>query len=91
MKIEVDGITYETIYFPFFRKEIGKNYSKYGLRYPSGFIEDFIVFDDADYMTELKKHLTFLVKEYMLEDDEMLTPFAQRLKKDVYELFHCEG
>jgi len=88
MKIEVDGITYETIYFPFFRRGGGKNYTKYGLRYPSGFIEEFFVFDDSNYMIELKNHLTFLVKEYMLEDDEMLPPFAKRLKKDVYELFH---
>lgn len=90
MKVEVDGIVYETQYFPFFRMEQRKGYTKFGLKYPSGFIEEFIVFDEGNYLEELRKHLTFLVREYMLEDDEMLTPFAQRLKDDVHELFHGE-
>ena len=87
MEVEVDGIIYETIYFPFFRKEQRKGYTLYGLRYPSGFIEDFAVMEGADYLEELRSQLKFLVKEYMLEDDEMLTPFAKRLKEDVLILF----
>lgn len=90
MKVEVDGVIYETIYFPFFRKEQRKGYMLYGLRYPSGFIEEFAVMDGADYKEELRCQLRFLVKEYMLEDDDMLTPYAKRLKDDVSELFGRE-
>ena len=87
MEVEVDGIIYQTIYFPFFRKQQRNGYTLYGLRYPSGFIEDFAVMEGADYLEELRGQLRFLVKEYMLEDDEMLTPFAKRLKEDVLILF----
>jgi hypothetical protein len=38
-------------------------------------------------MQELQNYLKFLIAEYILEDDEMLTPYAKRLKEDIYELF----
>jgi len=87
MEVEVNGIKYTSIYFPFFRKEKHEDYSLYGLRYPSGYIEEFVVFENANYKEELRKHLAFVVKEYMLEDDDMLTPRAMRLKEDVRKLF----
>lgn len=90
MKIKIEGKTYETKYFPFFRSEVHPNFTIYTIRYPSGFVEEMLVFDDKNYMEELRTHLVFLLKEYGLEDDEMLTPFAQRLKKDVKDLFGIE-
>jgi hypothetical protein len=38
-------------------------------------------------MKELQNYLKFLITEYILEDDEMLTPYAKRLKEDIYDLF----
>lgn len=88
MRVTVGSNTYETRYFPFFLKEKTELFSVYTLRYPSGFIEEVLVFEQDEYMTELNAYLEFLIREYMLEDDIMLTPMAQRLKRDVYELFH---
>lgn len=87
MKVNYNDKTYETKYFPFFRSEVHPNFTIYTIRYPSGFVEEMLVFDEKNYMEELREHLLFLLKEYGLEEDEMLTPFAQRLKQDVKELF----
>jgi hypothetical protein len=46
-----------------------------------------IVSDTPNYMKELQNYLKFLIKDYILEDEEMLTPYAKRLKKDIYDLF----
>ena len=88
MQIYIDGITYETKYFPFFRVRKSKHFDVYSLRYPSGFVEEIMIFDTENYMPELKAHLEYLIKEYILEDDIMLTVFAQRLKRDANELFY---
>jgi hypothetical protein len=90
MKINLNGKIYETKYFPFFRSESHQHFTIYTIRYPSGFVEEMLVFDDKNYMLELREHLVFLLKEYGLEEDDMLTPFAQRLKKDVRDLFGIE-
>ena len=88
MKVTIGTETYETRYFPFFLKEKKDYFSVYTLRYPSGFVEEILVFDEDNYMEELRSYLKFIITEYMLEDDTMLTSMAQRLKKDVYDLFH---
>jgi hypothetical protein len=88
MKVTIGTETYETRYFPFFLKEKKDYFSVYTLRYPSGFVEEILVFDEDNYMEELRSYLKFIITEYMLEDDIMLTSMAQRLKKDVYDLFH---
>ena len=88
MKVTRGTETYETRYFPFFLKEKKDYFSVYTLRYPSGFVEEILVFDEDNYMEELRSYLKFIITEYMLEDDIMLTSMAQRLKKDVYDLFH---
>lgn len=90
MQVEIDGKIYTTKYFPFFRVKSTGEYTVYGIRYPSGSIEKIIVFDPDNYRQELASYLKFLIKEYMLEDDDVLTPFAQRLKEDIYELFDTE-
>jgi len=88
MRIYVDGNFYETKYFPFFRIRKSNHYDVYSLRYPSGFVEELMIFDTTNYITELKKYLEYLIREYMYEDDITLTVFGQRLKRDVNELFY---
>lgn len=88
MKVEVNNKIYETKYFPFFLKEKRGGLSIYTLRYPSGFIEKVIVVNEDDYIAELKEYLKFLITEYLLEEDIMLTQRALRLKKDVSDLFY---
>jgi hypothetical protein len=43
--------------------------------------------DDVSPIPELREYLKFLIAEYMMEDKDALTPYAQRLKEDIYELF----
>ncbi len=88
MKVCVNDRVYETKYFPFFLKEKRGGISIYTLRYPSGFVEKVIVVNEDDYISELQEYLKFLIKEYLLEDDIMLTPRALRLKQDVSDLFY---
>jgi len=87
MQVQYEGKIYTTQYFPFFRIKKRDGYQVFGLRYPSGSIERVIVFDTPDYMQELQNYLKFLVVEYILEDDEMLTPYAKKLKEDIRDLF----
>lgn len=88
MKITIGAETYETRYFPFFLKEKRDYYSLYTMRYPSGRIDKVLVLDQNNYIEELKKYLEFLVKEYLLEDEDMLTQNAIELRKDIYDLFY---
>jgi len=90
MKVTIGTETYETKYFPFFLKEKRQDYSLYTLRYPSGNIDKVLVFDHDNYMEELRGYLKFLIREYMLEDDDMLTSRAQELKRDICDLFDKE-
>jgi hypothetical protein len=87
MKVTIETETYETKYFPFFLKEKRQDYSLYTLRYPSGNLDSVLVFDQDNYMEELRSYLKFIIQEYMLEDNDMLTVRAQELKRDVSELF----
>lgn len=88
MRVTVGTKTYETRYFPFFLKDKKEHYSVYTLRYPSGYVDKVIVLDEDNYMKELRQYLEFIIIEYMLEEDDMLTVMAQRLKKDVHDLFY---
>jgi hypothetical protein len=87
LKVEYKGKIYSTLYFPFFRIRKAGGYQIFGLRYPSGSIDKVIVSDDERYMQELRNYLVFLIDHYMMEDDDVLTPYAIRLKRDIYELF----
>lgn len=87
MKIDVGGVVYETVYHPFFRIEQHDDFDVYTLRYPSGLVEEILVFDVDSPQSELLDHLKFLLKEYALEDDNALTTKAMELKQDVLRLF----
>jgi hypothetical protein len=91
MKVTIGTETYETRYFPFFLKEKRQDYSLYTLRYPSGNIDKVLVFDQDNYMEELRSYLKFIIQEYMLEDDDALTVRAQELKRDICDLFDREA
>ena len=90
MKVTIGTETYETKYFPFFLKEKRQDYSLYTLRYPSGNLDKVLVFDQDNYMEELRDYLKFIIREYMLENDDMLTIRAQELKRDICDLFGRE-
>jgi hypothetical protein len=87
LEFEYKGKNYKTLYFPFFRIKRLEGYQIFGLRYPSGKIERVFIIDDANILETLKDYLKFLIDEYILEDDEILTPYAKKLKEDIYELF----
>lgn len=86
MEVFYKGKKYKTHYFPFFRVKKLHGYQIFGLRYPSGRIERIFIMDD-DPIPELKNYLIFLIKEYIMEDNDALTPYAKSLKEDIYELF----
>lgn len=87
MQVEYEGKIYLTQYFPFFRIKRRDGYQVFGLRYPSGFVERVVIADSPEYITDLRNYLKFIIKEYLLEDDIALTPYAKRLKEDINELF----
>lgn len=87
MQVIVDHKLYNTIYFPFYRISKRETYDLFGIRYPSGRIEKLIVVDKDNYMFELKNYLEFLIREYLLEDDMILTADARKLKEDIRGLF----
>lgn len=88
MIIEHENKKYETIYFPFFRIEQKDDFSIFGMRLPSGKIDEVVIFEDEiSYMEQLKLHMKYLLREYALEDDIMLTQRALELKYDIRNLF----
>ena len=87
MKVDHDGVIYETTYHPFFRIEQHDDFDVYTMRYPSGFVEEILVFEINNPQFELESHLQFLLREYAFENDELLTPKAMELKRDVRRLF----
>lgn len=87
MNICIDNVTYKTSYYPFFRIEQHEDFDVYSLRYPSGLVEEIIIFDKGSPIDELETHLIFILNHYGLENDESLTPKAMELKQDVRRLF----
>lgn len=86
--IEVNGKTFHMLYYPFFRIETFEYFTTFGMRLPSGKIEEVVVFETETPTNALNDYCVFLIKEYVLEDDIMLTPRALQLKKDLMELFY---
>lgn len=87
MRIELNSVLYSFKYFPFFKTETHEDFDIFCMRLPSGNIEEVIVFDKEAPMNCLRDYSEFLIKEYILEDDIMLTPRALEFKKDLIELF----
>lgn len=88
MKIDVGGVAYEATYYPFFRVEQQHGeFNVYTIRFPSGLVEEILIFDTDTPQPELERYLQFLIREYALENDEYLTPKAMELKRDVRRLF----
>lgn len=91
MIVSVGNRVFETKYFPFFRQGQHEDFTVFGMRFPSGHIEEFVVFDEANYMDELKLQMSFMIREYALEEDDMLTPRAMELKLDILDMIDEKG
>ncbi len=88
MKLEVKGRHFVASYFPFFRVEQHEDFDVWGMRLPSGQIEDVLVFEQDQPLISLTDYTRFLINEYVMEDDDALTPRAIEFKKQLEELFH---
>lgn len=88
--IRIGDKQFEYAYYPFFRIKKSDYFSVFGMKLPSGNIEEIIVFEveSANQIKELHEYAKYLIREYILEDDIMLTPRALILKKDLMELFY---
>lgn len=90
MNFYVGNDLFEFRYYPFFRISKEQTYHKYGMRLPSGHIEKILVFDIQYPVFSLREYSAFLIKNYVLEDDDMLTTRAMKIKKDLMELLTNE-
>lgn len=88
MEVEVKGKIFVAAYFPFFRTEQHTDFDIWSLRLPSGRVEDIIVFDCDNPLDSLRDYASYLITEYVLEDDDMLTPKAIEFKAELKELFY---
>jgi len=89
MEVTVDGIVYTFAYYPFFKMEDKRDYYVYGMRMPSDKIERIYVLKqntNKDTLNALKEYAIYIIKEYLLEDDIMLTASAMDFKKDLKDL-----
>ena len=86
MIVTYNNITYRTKYYPFFRIRRGKDFDVYSITYPSGNLEEFLVFDIDNAKQALEEYLAFCIKEYLLEEDIMLTNRALCIKNDLKDL-----
>ena len=87
MIIKVADTVYSSAYYPFYRLKVLPDHTLFGMRLPSGAIEKIKVYDQVNWIKSLNEYTHFLITEYMLEDDDILTPRAQNLKYDLQELF----
>jgi len=90
MIINVQGKQFVASYYPFFRVKKYGDFETWALRLPSGRIEDpaVIIFVNENPLESLIKYAEYLINEYILEDDEALTPRAIEFKRDLKELFY---
>jgi len=88
MKLEVNGKMFVASYFPFFRMERHEDFDVWGLRLPSGQIEDVLVFEQDRPLISLTDYARYLINEYVMEDDDALTPRAIQFKRQLEELFY---
>lgn len=90
MIVFVEGKRFVASYFPFFRTERHEDFDVWGLRLSDGSTSDMsvIVFEPENTITELYDNAKWLIKEYILEDDDTLTPRAIMLKKELMGIFY---
>ena len=88
MELEVNGKYFVASYFPFFRMEQHEDFDVWGLRLPSGRVEDVLVFEQAQPLKSVTDYARFLINEYILEEDGALTPKAIIFKRELEELFY---
>ena len=86
MIVETNGVAYRTKYFPFFKIRESSDFDVYSMRLPSGISEEVLILDKENYYEALKEYLSYCIKEFVLEDDLMLTSKALCIKKDLIEL-----
>ena len=88
MELEVNGKQFVSSYFPFFRMEQHEDFDVWGMRLPSGQIEEVLVFEQDQPLISLTDYTRFLINEYVMEDDDALTPRAIEFKRQLEELFY---
>jgi hypothetical protein len=90
MRVEVAGRHFVATYFPFFRVKRNDDFDEWGIRLVDGSVSDLtvIVFDHEKSVQELHENARWLINEFILEEDEMLTPKARKLKQSLMEIFH---
>lgn len=90
MIVTVYGKQFVASYFPFFRTVRSEDFDEWGIRFADGSVSDVtvLVFDQKNSVRELYENAAWLIKEYVLEEDDALTPRAQALKRNLMEIFH---
>lgn len=89
MNVTVNGRHFVASYFPFFRIKQGDSFDVWGIRLADGSISDMtvLVFEPENALAELDKNARWLINEFILEEDEALTPNAQKFKQSLMEVF----
>jgi hypothetical protein len=90
MEVEVNGANFIFSYYPYYRMKEGKGFYLYGMRLPSGNIEYVRVLDLEHPIKSLREFSEHVIKEYVLEDDNMLTPTAMAFKNELKEMLNYE-
>jgi hypothetical protein len=82
----VNEVNYSFVYYPYYRIKQDESFHLYGMRLPSGNIEHVRVLNIEHPIQALREFSEHLIREYVLEDDDMLTPKAQNFKNELKEL-----
>jgi hypothetical protein len=90
MLVIIDGRKFVAEYFPFFRMKRFHGYDEWGIRLLDGSVSDMtvLVFDQKNVVHELHENARWLINEFILEEDDALTPHAQHFKRCLMEVFH---
>jgi hypothetical protein len=90
MNVTVNGRQFVASYFPFFRVKKSQDFDEWGIRFADGSTSDVtvLVFDQENSVPELYENAKWLINEFILEEDDALTPRAQKLKQNLMEIFH---
>lgn len=91
MKVSVNNELYEMDSAVMFVSHEGDTFKEFTVKFPSGRITEFLVFEDEDEDEAIQRMMCFFIEEFMLEDDEKLSRDAIILKNDLRELFTYKG